>query len=149
MQLPLDNTLQPHPLKQPLETHQAGTSSQGQSNATIRGPLDPTVPALGAAKAQKAETAAHSGPSHVKSTVKSEFLAYKRDPESIKVALDSSQRPGPNGDISKRVAATVLEKMIEKTENSAHNGSQPGNKPVKLKNHLIFCYKEPHNYKNS
>ena len=90
----------------------------------------------------------HSGPSHVKSTVKSKFLAYKRDPESVKVALDSSQRPGPNGDISKRVAATFLEKMIEKTENSAHNGSQPGNKSVKLQNHPILGHKEAHSYEN-
>ena len=56
---------------------------------TIRASLDPTVPTLRAAKAQKAEIPAHSGPSHVNSTVKSEFLAYKRDPESAKMLPDS------------------------------------------------------------
>ena len=55
---------------------------------------------------------------------------------------DSPQRPGPNGDVSERIAATVLEKMSEKAKNSAHNGSQPGNKPVKLKIYPIFSHKE-------
>ena len=62
---------------------------------------------------------------------------------------DSPQRPGPNGDVTKRIAATVLEKMSEKAENSAHNGSQPGNKPVKLENHPILGHKEAHSYENS
>ena len=91
----------------------------------------------------------HSGPSHVKSIVKSEFLAYKRDPDSVKLVPDSPQHPGLNGDVSEHVAAMVFKKMSEKAENSAHNGSQPGNKPVKLKNHPIFGHKEPQSYKNS
>ena len=55
---------------------------------------------------------------------------------------DSSWRARPNGDVCECVAATVLEKMGKKAENSAHNGPQPGNKPVKLEIHPILSHKE-------
>ena len=89
----LDDKLQPNPLEKHHQNSHAATSTQGLSNTTIRASLDPTVPALGAAKAQKAEIPAHSGPSHVKSTVKLEFLAHKGYPDSTKMLLDSFYVP--------------------------------------------------------
>ena len=66
--------------------------TQRLSYATIRGPLDPTVPTQGPAKAQKAKILAHCGPQNEnlgENSEKFKFPTYKGHLESIKMLSDS------------------------------------------------------------